>query len=296
MNRKVDLKAALAAVADHQATEMTLAELILAWTAAHPDGSTSRLSKWQDAFATTSAWDLTTEQLTACAHALIQGGYAPGSVNRDLSSLGSAYRWAQRHRLNPRGFRSPTLGVERYEEPIRRVELDSNQVQRLLNRSFAFRDRRFAAFVHLLVDTGARKSELLERTWSQVDLQAGTIICPTTKTDRPRILHFRPETGELMRRIWKSTPSEQLLFAAKAPGMHLIYRTQWACLTKDVGLPDLHMHDLRHVAAASLLRAGVTLAVASQVLGHSSLVLQRRYGHLETGALRAAQEQRWQAA
>jgi len=293
MTQKVDLKAAVAALADYQATEMTVAELVDAYTAANPDGTAARLRKWQDAFAAMSAWELPTEAITACASALVNGGYAPASVNRDVSALGSAYRWAQRLRLTPRGFRSPTLGVERYAEPIRRVELKPEEIQRLLSRSIAFRDRRFGAFVHLLVDTGARKSEILDRTWDQVDLDAGTILCPTTKTDKPRVLHFQQDTANLMRRCWKSMPAEQLLFASRIPCVPLEYRTQWRTLTRDIGLPDLHMHDIRHVAAASLLRAGVTIAVASQVLGHSSLILNRRYGHLETGALRAAQELRW---
>jgi site-specific recombinase XerD len=51
-------------------------------------------------------------------------------------------------------------------------------------------------------------------------------------------------------------------------------------------MPELYMHDVRHAAAAGLLRAGVTLAVAAQVLGHSPPVLARRYGHLEADTLR----------
>ena len=33
---------------------------------------------------------------------------------------------------------------------------------------------------------------------------------------------------------------------------------------------------------------GVTVGVASQILGHSSNILQKRYGHLETTALQEA--------
>lgn len=61
----------------------------------------------------------------------------------------------------------------------------------------------------------------------------------------------------------------------------------------ELGLPDLHVHYVRHAAAAGLLRAGVTLGVATQVLGHSPQVLDRRSGHLEAETLRKAQEQAW---
>jgi integrase len=99
-----------------------------------------------------------------------------------------------------------------------------------------------------------------------------------------------------MRRIWKSMPAGQLVFEGRVPGLPINFRTAWHKACQDAGLPDLHMHDLRHAAAADLLRSGVTLGVAAQVLGHSPQVLSRRYGHLETAALRQAQEQRWRAA
>lgn len=294
MRKTINLAAAMAAVDDQPAQALTLNELVRAYSLATLDGSDTRLKKWLAAFGPQPAWDITSDQLTSAAQALLEHGYKASAVNRDLSALGSAYRWAKAKRLSPRGFRSPTLGVSRYEEAIRRVEVSAAQIESLKARSLAVRDRRFGAFVHLLVDTGARKSELLERRWRDVDLEAGTIICETTKTGVPRVLHFRPDTSALMRRVWRAMPAEGLLFEGRVPGSPICFRKAWLAVTTEVGLPELHMHDLRHAAAADLLRAGVTLGVAAQVLGHSPQVLARRYGHLETAALRLAQEQRWQ--
>jgi integrase len=87
-----------------------------------------------------------------------------------------------------------------------------------------------------------------------------------------------------------------LVFEGLSPNQPVNYKAAWARLVRDIGRPDLHMHDMRHAAAANLLRAGVSLGVAAQVLGHDPAVLARRYGHLETAALRAAQEQSWRLA
>ena len=39
------------------------------------------------------------------------------------------------------------------------------------------------------------------------------------------------------------------------PSVSINYRSSWKTLTASVGLPDLHMHDLRHDKARSLLVA-----------------------------------------
>jgi integrase len=289
----IDLASAVKAVSVQEGAELTLAELAAAFNSAHLDGSDLRLRKWIAAFGAQSAWSITSEQLEVAAAAMLEHGYAPASVNRDLSSLGSAYRWAKARRLTPRGFKSPTLGVSRFEEPIRRVHVDPQDLERLRTRAVAFPDRRFGAFVALLIDTGARKSEILERVWADVRLAHREILAPTTKNGTPRVLFFSERTEELLRRAFPRREPGALLFEGHVPGSPIDYRRPWGILVRDIGLPDLRMHDVRHAAAASLLGAGVTLAVAAQVLGHDPAVLARRYGHLETGALKTAQERAW---
>lgn len=296
MNRSLDLKAAIAASHHQPGKALTFAELCDAFTAVHMDESDFHLRKWRDALGDIDAWSVTTEQLDAAAQAMHAAGYAGSSVNRNLSQLGTVYKWAKQQRLTPRGFRSPTLSCGRFTTKIRRVELPREDLDRLLVRSLATRNRAFGVFVHLLVDTGCRKSEILQRYWREVDLDAGTISCPTTKTGKPRMLHFRPATRDLMLRVFKSMPPDRLIFEGRIAGHQIDFDKPWQTVTRQLGLEWLRIHDLRHVAAADLLRSGVSLAIAAQVLGHSPQVLAERYGHLADADLRAAQEQRWGAA
>lgn len=296
MRPQIDLAAAVAAAEQHQAAPLTFKELVLGFNLSTASDYDWRLKKWIDAFGQSPAWDISSELLENAAAAMLKVGYKAGTVNRDLSAIGTCYKWAKRQRLTPKGFRSPTLGVSRYNEGIRRVEVSAQDIANLRAGSLTTRDPRFGVFVHLLIDTGARKSELLERLGADFDLDKGTITCPDTKTGVPRILHFRPETAELLRRRIKTLRPDKLVFEGRVPGQPVDYKRNWGLLTQAIGRPDLHQHDLRHAAAASLLRAGVTLGVAAQVLGHDPAVLARRYGHLETEALRKAQEQAWKHA
>lgn len=290
---KINLASAISAVAEQPASQITFAELVASYNAVKLDGSAQRMSKWVAAFGNESAWDLTSEKLELAAQAMLNHGYAPATANRDVSNIGSIYKWARQSRLSPRGFKSPTLGIRRYPEPIRRVYIDKELIERIKARSLLFRDKGFAVFVHLLMDTGARKSELLRRKWSDVDLEKGEILAPTTKSGQPRILFFTPQTRQLMLRFFPKRSPDGLIFEGRVPGQPVSYRAAWNKLTKELGASDVRQHDMRHVAAANLLRAGVTLGVAAQVLGHDPAVLARRYGHLETATLRQAQEASW---
>ncbi|SDO61813.1 Site-specific recombinase XerD [Ralstonia sp. 25mfcol4.1] len=298
MRPKINLRAAMAQVTDAADARMTFAELCAAFCAMSDDDSDERrLKKWVEAFGTSPAWELTTRHFSLAAEAMMQSGqYKASTVNRDLSSVGSVFKWAQRRHLSPIGFVSPTVGIPRYDEAIRRVEVSNKEIERLLAAAHGYKDRRFAVYVRLMIETGARRGEVRERQWKDVDLETRTITVIQTKTDRPRTLFFSEETAALIRRVWpaKREP-DALVFQGRRYGQPINFRKAWEDVAAAIGRPDLHLHDLRHHRAAELLRKGTTLAVAAQVLGHSSLILQRRYGHLEDAVLRRAAESSWQA-
>lgn len=294
--KRIDLLAAVAQVREQQPVEMTLAELVDAHSKVACDGSDTRLRKWTDAYGAHSAWSITPDVLTRGAQAMLDLGYKPSAVNRDLSALGSAYKWVLKGRKAPPGFRSPTVDVRRFPEPIRRVHVEAAQLRVLRAVALTYPNRRFAVFVALLIETGARKGELLGRRWSEIDLDKCEVFAPITKNGTPRVLFFHPQTAELIKRLCPKRDAEEMVFPGSAPGSPISFRKAWSSATKEAGVPELHMHDVRHAAAASLLRSGVTLPVAAQVLGHDAAVLARRYGHLETSSLRRAQERAWESS
>ena len=289
----VDLAAAVQAVGDQQPQALTLEELIRAYDAHTCAAETLRLRKWITALGKLSAWEVSTEQLSAGAQAMIEAGYKPSAPNRDLSALGTVYRWAIARRICPRGFRSPTIGAQRFGEEPRRVYVSDEESAALRRLSLAYKDRRFGVFVNLLLDCGARKSELYERRWCDVDLQRREILLATSKNGTPRTLHFSQSTLALMLRVYPHRRDEQLLFEGRVHDQPIHYRVAWRKLTEQIGRPDLRQHDTRHVVAAGMLRNGVSLPVAAQAIGNSPSVLATRYGHLEVQTLRKAVEAQW---
>ncbi len=294
-NKRIDLRAALAHAPDAlPSVDITFAELANSYVAAHLNGGELMLRKWIDLLGHQSAWTVDPNDLARAGVAMIDQGYSPSTVNRNLSQIGSLYRWAKRRMLTPPGFVSPTLSQYRYDEPIRRVCLSEAEVARLLAAAIAASDRRFSVLIHLLVETGARHGEIIQLRWKNINLDTCTIELLHTKTNQPRVLFFTPQTAQLIQRVWPQRKSEAMLFESdRAPGAALNYKKRWDALRSSIGRPDLRLHDLRHYRAKQLIESGSTLAVAAQALGHSSLILHRRYGHLEKDAIEQAVRASW---
>ena len=300
----VDLRAAADAALFPVPVDVTLAELVQAHSLAKPRLELElRLRKWCDpvhGFGHESAWSISSERLQKAADALVEVGYANSTVNRDIGALGQVFRWAiVNRRMAPRGFVSPTLSIKRFEEKIRYVASSEQDILSLRLAAKMGKDRLFTLFVWMLVDSGARKSELLQRSWQELDISGGKLIVPRTKNGDSRTLFFTPETMALAKRLKPGLTvgsADRLIFAGRNGITPICYRKKWSNMTGMLRRPDLRVHDIRHWVAASLLRNGVGVGVASQILGHrGQTMLLRRYGHLDHMSLQDAQQVRWRS-
>ena len=288
----------------HAASALTLGELVDMYYAARPcDRAQGSYKKWRTAMQleSLSAWALTPERLALGAQYLRAQGYAVGTVNRELSQLGTIYKWAITEKHAPLGFVSPTLGNSgRLSEPLRYVEPPKpGEWERIRLLARGCRDPLFTLFVWLIMDTGARRSEIADRHWCEFGLDAPegpnvTLRDIDTKTGRARRLYFGRETAALLRRLRPGAEKyrAQIVFKSPRGVAPNKYRKPWARLCKLLGRPDLHLHDLRHLLAADLLKAGKGMSPVASLLGHSSLILHRRYGHLDDKSIRDIQAER----
>ena len=67
--------------------------------------------------------------------------------------------------------------------------------------------------------------------------------------------------------------------------------THWDDLVKDIGLPNLTRHGLRHTGATWLADAGIPLHVLQEILGHQSIETTKGYLHPDHRHLAEAAKQ-----
>jgi integrase len=190
-----------------------------------------------------------------------------------------------------------------------------------IRRSTARRHRLFA-FYRLAAYTGARRGELLNLRWRDVDLDlaavritgsaaviAGQRIEGTTKSGRSRTVSIDADTVQVLRDHRKRQTEERLRVGPEWRGTDdYVFSTAWgepihpdtasSLMTKlinthndrqDEPLPHARLHDLRHVHATTLLLAGVPVHVVAARLGHADpSITLRVYAHVISDQLTEA--------
>lgn len=159
---------------------------------------------------------------------------------------------------------------------------------------------RLYALFHLIALRGLRRGEACGLHWTDVDLINGTITIrwqitqlgwatelDSPKTDASEDTVVLDDATVAVLRAHRRRQLEERL--AAGPGWidtGLVFTTptgqalhpanvtdHFKFLTKQAGLPPIRLHDLRHVAAALMLLAGVDIKTVSATLRHSSIVV-----------------------
>lgn len=148
-----------------------------------------------------------------------------------------------------------------------------------------------ADMIRLLLLTGARKAEIVEARWAEVDLSAKRMVLAPGRTKSGG------STGE--RRIALSDAavailsaqsrgkSEFIFPAARRAGATTGLQKTWEKVRLRAELPGLRLHDLRHSFASFAIADGASLPLIAKALGHSTTRVTERYAHLTDDPVQA---------
>jgi integrase len=210
----------------------------------------------------------------------------PGKVqaNRTLSILKSAFNYSIKL-----GWRddNPAQFVKRYPEQPRERYLNDAEYPRLFAALAECKHQVVADLIRFILLTGCRRSEAFQMKWADVDLGAGVWIKPTTKTGRS---HRVALSAPAMEVVTRQPRSGEHVFSTKSGRAFTDIKKTWTAIRKAAQIEDLHLHDLRHSAAALLASDGLSLRIIGELLGHRQASTTQRYAHVDLRASRAAAE------
>lgn len=177
---------------------------------------------------------------------------------------------------------NPVLKVKKPKEPKGRVRFLSDDERNKLLLAARESDNSFLyPAIVLALSTGARKMEIMNLTWDDVDLHRGVAILNETKNNERRALPITSHALEVLKGLSKIRRLDTNLLFPRADGYKPIeLRSAWKKAINKAQVEDFNFHDLRHSAASYLAMNGATLAEIAEVLGHKTLTMVKRYAHL----------------
>lgn len=208
-------------------------------------------------------------------------GAGPYTINMELSKLGTVLRHVA-------SFEDITLpDIVGTARPLlhhlqligggnrrsRRVEGD--ELDRLLEH-FASRPQ-IADALQVLAITGLRRGELCKMKWADLDPQRRAVLVHQRK--HPRQVQARDEWVPLLGDAWDIVQRQP-----KSDDVDLVFNLHPQTLTRaftdacrDLGIPGLHLHDLRREATSRLRELGFDPDERRRVTGHRSERIHERY-------------------
>ena len=215
----------------------------------------------------------------------------PYQANRTLGVLSKIFNQAEVWGLRPDGS-NPCLHVKRYKEEKRERFLNADEFSRLgqvLDEILHDGSETRSAVVafRLLMLTGCRLSEIQKLRWEHVDLDAGELHLPDTKTGG-RAVPLAPSAVRLLESLPRDEDNPWVI-AGKKPGSHLTdLQHPWRRVRARADLEDVRIHDLRHSFASRALALGEGLPMIGKLLGHTQVQTTARYAHLARDTVKAS--------
>lgn len=177
---------------------------------------------------------------------------------------------------------NPCLKIDNLKEPRGRVRfLSDEERERLLKECKQSESKHLYKIVVLALSIGARRNEIMEIKWKDLDLKRGMVTFFDTKNKEIRSLPIRGLALDLLNEHAKVRSLRfPYVFSSDNECKPLDIRSAWEAALKKAEIEDFRFHDLRHSAASYLAMNGASLAEIAEVLGHKTLQMVKRYAHL----------------
>jgi integrase len=203
------------------------------------------------------------------------------TIRRDLDALSAHFQWLiGQGRIDHNRVRDYDIG----QLPELHTEIRVPSVREIQFIIDLFH-RMPACFTGFQALSGLRQSEAAYAEWNEVDLDAGSLIVPKSKSNSPRTVHLFKSATEILRSLPKPPNHE-----SHPRGGYIFWHGDglpysqfgsfwWEKVTNflQMGVRD---HDLRHFFAWLYLRRGGSLEGLMGQMGHADIATTQQYAHM----------------
>ena len=131
----------------------------------------------------------------------------------------------------------------------------------------------------LAIETGMRRSELLNIKWQNININNSLCKVLYTKNGEERIIPLSTKAIEVLKQLPRAIKGKVF------PLNKTTVRSLWERTCKETNIKGLRFHDLRHEATSRLFEKGLSIMEVASITGHKDIRMLRIYTHLQTNNL-----------
>jgi integrase len=202
----------------------------------------------------------------------------PNTVIRELAVMSSIINHARREwGLN---ISNPVTMIKKPSStPGRNRILNDVEIHRILNvlkstRS-TFHNNYMAPLVEFAIETAMRRSELTSIRWENVNLISRVAYLPLTKNGDSRYVPLSSKAISILNKLPRTIDGR--VFPLKTNSVSLNFLRA----SRKADIPDIHFHDLRHVALTRMSSKISNVLELAAISGHRELKMLQRYTHIK---------------
>jgi integrase len=133
----------------------------------------------------------------------------------------------------------------------------------------------------LALNSGLRKGSMYSLTWAMVDWTGRMLNIPTSKNGEALHISLNNAALAALENVHQRGEKLGRVFQSEKTGEPLASSRRWfEKAVIQAGIKDFVWHDLRHCFATKLRMKGAKLEDISELRGHKSLTMTKRYSHL----------------
>ena len=238
--------------------------------------------------------ELTSHDIEKFKQKRLAEGVGGEAIKYGLLLIHGTWKFAQKlgYQVSPLAF--PTVKIPkaslRYltitEERRLLEELDPSRegkgLKPLAERSDELKQAMQDAYdlVILLLDTGARYSEIANIEWQRINISDHTIRLWRSKVQNETVLYMTDRVYQILACRLANKSSEYVFNNSKGESRGYCTQSIRKAILR-AGLQNCRVHTLRHTLATRLIQNGMSIYEIREILGHSDIKTTMRYAHLE---------------
>ena len=235
--------------------------------------------------------EITEAEVQKFVHQKLAQGLSQKSIKDILIVMRMVLKFGTKHKFlvyNPFEIQYPTVRENQTIEVLSRTH--QKKVMNYIQEHFTFR----SLGIYICLSSGIRIGEICALTWEDIDAENGTIHIRKTiqriymiedGNRRTELLLDTPKTKNSIREIPMSrellrmlkpfkkigNPSFFVLTNDAKPTKPRTYRSYYKNLMRDLEIPELKFHGLRHSFATRCIESNCDYKTVSVLLGHSNI-------------------------